>query len=43
MLGFVVVGLGVVVRVGGRANRDRDDGLVGYTAAVSLSEDNQAL
>jgi len=51
MLGFVVVGTGVGVgagvgmtlRVGGRANRDRDDGLVGDTAALPSSEHSQAL
>jgi len=43
MLRLVVVELGMIVRVGDRADRDRDDGLVGYTAAVSLSEHDQPL
>jgi hypothetical protein len=31
------------MRARGRASRDRDDGLIGHTAAVSLSEYSQAL
>ena len=41
MLGFVVVGM--VMKVRGRASRDWDDRLVGYTAEVSLGEHDQAL
>jgi len=43
MVGLGIVGLGIVVRVRDGADRDRDDGLVGYTTAVSLSEHDQAL
>ena len=37
------VGVGVAMRTRGGANRDRDDGLVGYAAAIPLGEDGQAL
>ena len=43
MLGFVVVGLGVIVIVRDRADSDWDDGLVGNTTAVSSTEHDQAL
>ena len=38
---FGIVAVGMVVR--GRANRNWNDCLVGYTAAVSLGEHDQAL
>ena len=37
------MGVGVATRTRGRANWDRDDGLVGYTAAVPFSEYGQTL